>query len=104
MTYQTRETESQRDSGLKLSVDLERCVRCGKCEKVCPTGAIMVDEDIFRVDSSRCNECRQCVDRCPADALFITTNSELEERDKEGRMMALHDEHKDELYDKEVEK
>ena len=77
MTYQTRETESQRDSGLKLSVDLERCVRCGKCEKVCPTGAIMVDEDIFRVDSSRCNECRQCVDRCRQSALSLRDNGEV---------------------------
>ena len=46
MTYQTRETASQHDPGLKLSIDLERCVRCGKCEKVCPTGAIMVDEGV----------------------------------------------------------
>jgi formate hydrogenlyase subunit 6/NADH:ubiquinone oxidoreductase subunit I len=44
------------------------------------------------------------VDRCPADALFITTTAELAERDKEGRMMALHDAHKDELYQMEAEK
>jgi ferredoxin len=71
MTHQTGGTVSQHDSDLKLCVDLERCVRCGKCEKVCPTGAIMVDEDIFRVDSSRCNGCGQCIERCRQKALSL---------------------------------
>jgi ferredoxin len=74
MTHQTGGTASQHDSDLKLSVDLERCVRCGKCEKVCPTGAIMVDEDIFRVDSSRCNGCGQCIERCRHEALSLRNN------------------------------
>ena len=76
ITHQTGGTASQQDSDLKLSVDLERCVRCGKCVKVCATGAIMVDEDIFRVDSSRCNGCGQCVERCRQEALSLRYSGE----------------------------
>jgi Fe-S-cluster-containing hydrogenase component 2 len=74
MTHQTRGTASQQESNFILSVDLERCVKCGKCEKVCPTGAIMVDEDIFRVDSSRCNGCRRCIEKCRQEALSLRNN------------------------------
>jgi ferredoxin len=65
------------ETGLRLNVDLERCVRCGKCEKVCPTGAIMVDEDIFRVDSSLCNRCGRCIDGCREAALSLGDNQEV---------------------------
>ena len=71
ITGPSRYKESMEDTGLKLSVDLERCVRCGKCEQVCPMGAIMVDEDIFRVDSSLCNGCGRCVDGCREGALSL---------------------------------
>lgn len=77
MTDQIREKRSTYDTGLKLNVNLERCCRCGKCEKVCPTGAIMVDDDIFRIASSLCNECGQCVDRCREGALSLRENQGL---------------------------
>ena len=71
ITGSSRYKDSSEDTGLKLSVDLERCVRCGKCEKVCPMGAIMVDEEIFRVDPSLCNGCGRCVDGCKQGALSL---------------------------------
>lgn len=77
MTDPSRDKISMEDTGLKLSVDLERCVRCGKCEHVCPTGAIMVDEDIFRVDSSLCNGCGRCVDGCREAALSLRKSQEV---------------------------
>ncbi|MBW1802297.1 MAG: 4Fe-4S binding protein [Deltaproteobacteria bacterium] len=77
MKYLTGKTASRRDSGLKLSVDLEKCVRCGKCEKFCPTGAIMVDEDIFRVDTSRCNGCGRCIAGCRQGALSLGNEEEV---------------------------
>lgn len=77
MTDPSIEKIPMEDRGLRLSVDLERCVRCGKCEKVCPTGAIMVDEDIFRVDSSLCNGCGRCVDGCREAALSLRENQDV---------------------------
>ena len=83
-------------------VNNRKCNGTGACVTACPYNAIHIHPDTGK--AIKCIQCGQCVDRCPADALFTTTASELAERDKEGRMMALHDEHKDELYDKEVEK
>jgi len=77
MTDQIRDKTSTYDTGLKVSVDLKRCIRCGKCEKACPNGAIMVDEDIFRVDPSLCNGCGRCVDRCSEGALSLSENQEV---------------------------
>ena len=77
ITGPSRYNESTENTGLKLSVDLERCVRCGKCEQVCPMGAIMVNEDIFRVDSSLCNGCGRCVDGCRQGALSLRKDQEV---------------------------
>ena len=48
MTDPSRDTLTVEDTGLELSIDLERCVRCGKCEHVCPVGAIMLTDEIPR--------------------------------------------------------
>ena len=76
MMDQIGEKKFTYDTGLKLSVDLERCVRCGKCERVCPMGAIMVDEEIVQVDSSLCNGCGRCVDGCRERAISFRKNQE----------------------------
>ena len=55
------------------------CFNCGNapCVIVCPTGAIMVDEDIFRVDTSLCIGCGQCVDRCRQATLSLGNGEEV---------------------------
>jgi Fe-S-cluster-containing dehydrogenase component len=43
------------------------------CAKVCPTGALYVDEKkkLVQFDIRKCDGCKQCVDACPYDAIFI---------------------------------
>lgn len=74
--FRTEGQDFQGDTGLKVSVDLERCVRCGKCQRVCPTEAIMVDEEIFRIDSKPCNGCGWCVENCKNGALSLVEGKE----------------------------
>lgn len=45
------------------------CTFCGKCAKVCPTGAITLDK--FAIDSARCIRCAACVKNCPSGAKSI---------------------------------
>ena len=57
-------------SDFKALVDTDTCVGCGICQKVCPAGAISVEE-IARVDPKRCIGCGCCVDQCPQGALAL---------------------------------
>lgn len=57
-------------SDFKACVDSDRCVGCGTCQDVCPTGAIFVDE-IAAVDPKLCTGCGRCVERCPRGALAL---------------------------------
>ena len=80
-------------------VNNSKCDGTGECVEACPYDAIHINPDTGK--AIKCIQCGQCVDRCPADALFMTTNEDLAKRDKEGRMMALYEEHRTELYGEE---
>ena len=49
-----------------------RCTRCGKCQEVCPTGAIVVDQESRRIDRSKCNLCLECAQVCPMAAIVVS--------------------------------
>jgi Na+-translocating ferredoxin:NAD+ oxidoreductase RNF subunit RnfB len=47
------------------------CIKCGKCEKVCPTQAIVVTNGIPVIDYNKCTSCRACVTGCPTHVLKL---------------------------------
>jgi len=49
-----------------------KCVRCGKCEQVCPAGAITIGPEERKIDRSRCTLCLECAEVCPAEAITVT--------------------------------
>lgn len=53
-------------------VDRDKCIACGACQGICPTGAISVRE-IAHVDPMRCMGCGQCVTQCPQEAIALQT-------------------------------
>lgn len=56
----------------ELSCDFSKCVSCGACSAVCPTGAHSFGENgEHRVDFSRCIACGRCVEQCPTGCLKI---------------------------------
>lgn len=58
----------------EILIDEESCVHCGLCTGVCPTEALSLDPQTFRLTftRSRCVVCEQCIPTCPVQA--ISTN------------------------------
>jgi Na+-translocating ferredoxin:NAD+ oxidoreductase subunit B len=50
------------------------CIKCGKCEKVCPKACIRVTDGIPVVDYALCDSCLECVKNCPTKVLALLEN------------------------------
>jgi len=46
-------------------IDDYLCIRCKKCMKACPVGAIIEEDGRVEVDQSRCIACGDCLEKCP---------------------------------------
>lgn len=59
-----------------LKVDMNCCLKCGKCSKNCPTQNITVGDDVeFR---EKCVYCLKCINTCPVNA-FLYKNNKVEQ-------------------------
>jgi len=60
-------------SSREIVIDEESCVHCGLCTGVCPTEALTLDPNTFRLTfaRSRCIVCEQCVATCPVEAISV---------------------------------
>ena len=47
----------------------EKCINCGNCVKVCPTGATFWDNGYVLLDKTKCNACFKCETACPVSAI-----------------------------------
>lgn len=56
----------------KAVIDQEKCVKCGKCNSVCPHDAI-IELDKYKVKKERCLGCTQCAKQCPKNAIEMVT-------------------------------
>ncbi|EHJ00494.1 nitroreductase [Clostridium sp. DL-VIII] len=59
----------EKDNRDLIQVDQSKCTKCGSCSKVCPTGAIGMDENGPKVVGQFCISCGHCVAVCHSSAL-----------------------------------
>lgn len=55
----------------RISVDQEKCVNCGKCEKICPMNVEVPSNSRKKRNATECILCMKCVDECPKSALKL---------------------------------
>jgi ferredoxin len=55
----------------EIVIDEDLCVHCGLCTGVCPTTALNLDPETFKLNftRSRCIVCEQCIPTCPTQAI-----------------------------------
>lgn len=62
----------------KLRVDEDKCIGCGKCEKLYPMNNIkIVDKKV--VQNNRCTMCYRCINNCPKQAMTLLGKKVVEQ-------------------------
>ena len=51
----------------------ERCVKCGKCQEICPTGAVYFAKG-YKTKPELCTLCCACLKKCPQHARVINSD------------------------------
>jgi len=44
----------------------DRCIGCGACSTICPSGAIQIKNSIPVTEKEKCILCGKCIEKCPA--------------------------------------
>jgi polyferredoxin len=59
---------------LSKKVNVDTCIGCKKCENVCPSDAIAVNDEDKKayINKGLCHQCTNCADICPASAVHYT--------------------------------
>lgn len=61
----------------RMSVDLEKCIGCGRCYRNCPTKAILMEDHKASIDVDLCIGCGECLTVCPASAISLNWRTDL---------------------------
>ncbi len=54
----------------KVKVDIDKCIGCGICEKLCPMNNISINEQ-KAVSGESCTMCYRCINKCPKQAITL---------------------------------
>lgn len=55
-------------SGQEMIFWGDRCIGCGACSTICPSGAIQIKNGIPITEKEKCILCGKCIEKCPAIA------------------------------------
>lgn len=65
--------------GQDIKRDEEKCLQCGACTAVCPTGSLFIKRPEMEVifDREKCSACELCVSACLARAMEVRFDRSL---------------------------
>lgn len=55
----------------RIKVEKEKCISCGKCERVCPMDVEVPRNFRKKRNATECILCMKCIEECPKDALKL---------------------------------
>lgn len=61
-------------------VDLDKCIKCGICERSCPEGTVALTDEGIIFDYRYCKGCGVCAYECPVKAIEMVRGVELTKR------------------------
>jgi len=78
IAYLEGEGVKVQNASQEVSRDEEKCIQCGACTAVCPTGALCVQRPEMKIDFNmkKCSVCELCVPACPTRAMEIRPTKE----------------------------
>lgn len=67
-----------KNASSEINRNEERCIHCGACTAVCPTGALAVERPEMTVafDKDKCSVCELCITTCVTRAMEIKPTTE----------------------------
>ncbi len=56
-----------------ITIEIDKCIYCGMCQRKCPTGALAVlrEQKTWEIDRMKCISCGYCVEVCPKKCLAM---------------------------------
>lgn len=60
-----------RDFSNKLKIDVNKCIGCGKCVKLCPMKNLNLNENKKACSNHNCTLCYRCVNECTVQAITL---------------------------------
>jgi uncharacterized protein (DUF362 family)/Pyruvate/2-oxoacid:ferredoxin oxidoreductase delta subunit len=55
----------------RMTIDTEKCTLCGRCQTMCPFGAITIADNTVQVDATKCEFCLCCTEVCKTEAIYL---------------------------------
>lgn len=77
--YLKRHGVSVQNASREIKRIEKKCIHCGACTAVCPTGALAVKRPEMEVifDQQKCSVCELCVTACPPRAMEVRPTDKL---------------------------
>lgn len=73
VAYLKKQGVQVKNANQEVKRDKKKCVHCGACTAVCPTGALSIErpEMYVNFDQKKCSICELCIPACPTRAIRV---------------------------------